>query len=117
MIPKQVKKLKNGLYRVHWYNANSSLCAVGTLWDGGKWLAPVNWTGNKQVEFNDHFWELVESVDRIDVPERVVKYSPRKAMPKRVRTIEYLVKWIFLISCAMLGLQIGNYIGKILWII
>lgn len=39
-----VLKLKNGIYKITWNDGSSSLSAVGTDRNGGKWIAPINWT-------------------------------------------------------------------------
>lgn len=44
MKDKHVRKLKNGLYRVYWKDGGVSMASVGATPDGGRWLAPCNWT-------------------------------------------------------------------------
>jgi len=44
MQTEQIKGLKNGLYEVMWESGNSSLCAIGTLHNGDRWISSTNWT-------------------------------------------------------------------------
>lgn len=55
---------KHGLYRVYWKSGGTSLAAIGVTYDGGRWLAPINWT-KPSIVFTE--W------DRIDKLERVVE--------------------------------------------
>jgi hypothetical protein len=53
----------SGLYRLHWKEGGASLASVGRDRYGRVWFAPTNWI---KVPWYD--WELVASVERIEVP-------------------------------------------------
>jgi hypothetical protein len=38
------RNINPGLYTVYWKSGGSSLAAVGVRANGGRWLAPINWT-------------------------------------------------------------------------
>lgn len=42
----------SGLYRVYWADGGSSLAAIGSLYDGTRWLAPTNWVTGSKTETN-----------------------------------------------------------------
>lgn len=44
MSQPEAKKLPHGLYRIYWKEGGSSLCALGSSYDGSRWIAPCNWT-------------------------------------------------------------------------
>ncbi len=44
MNKEQLKDLRNGLYEIFWKSGGSSLCAIGTLDNGDRWLSPTNWS-------------------------------------------------------------------------
>lgn len=53
---------QHGLYRVFWKSGGSSLAAMGVTDDGGRWLAPINWT-KPSVAFNN--WDSIERLERV----------------------------------------------------
>jgi hypothetical protein len=61
-----LSQYRNGLYRVHWTGGGSSLAAVGTLHDGARWLAPVNWTSPDGTGIaSEQHWNEVERLELI----------------------------------------------------
>lgn len=40
----EILNCKLGLYKVHWESGGYSLAAIGNMYNGDRWLAPVNWT-------------------------------------------------------------------------
>ncbi len=63
MKKSEVQKLSHGLYRLYWKSGGFSLAAVGSLYSGKRWFAPVNWTSpdkDKKVVSSD--WKSVLSV-------------------------------------------------------
>lgn len=44
MTKEEVQKLKHGVYRLYWSARIYSLASVGSLNDGSRWFACVNWT-------------------------------------------------------------------------
>lgn len=62
-----VNKLKLGLYRVYWKSGGSSLAAVGMTYDGGRWLAPINWT-HPDTDGERRIWKMVRKVEEINEP-------------------------------------------------
>jgi hypothetical protein len=55
-----VKKLGNGFYRIFWkrkFGGGSSLAAVGTTPNGGKWMAPLNWVHPTE---DQEYWRKVK---------------------------------------------------------
>jgi hypothetical protein len=63
------KKLKHGLYVLHWAEGGHSLAAVGSDAAGQRWYAPINWISG--ICFD---WTKVESVtllvDQADLEAR-----------------------------------------------
>jgi len=60
------RMLVNGIYRIRWVDDPSgvpSLAAVGSMSNGRKWLAPVNWSdcGHDQA----YIWRAVHSVELV----------------------------------------------------
>ena len=41
---KEILECPHGLYRIFWHSGGSSVAAVGSLYDGTRWVAPTNWT-------------------------------------------------------------------------
>lgn len=68
MKKSEVLALSNGLYKVYWKSGGSSLCAVGILHNGDRWLAPTNWTGDGKVSFSAEHWKSVLKVKIIKLP-------------------------------------------------
>lgn len=66
-----VQKLSHGLYRIFWKESQggkSSLAAVGSMHDGQRWIAPVNWTapiGGNPTGCGK-IWQSVEKVELIE---------------------------------------------------
>lgn len=59
------KKLRNGLYEIHWKQSEgggSSLAAVGRTENGTPWLAPCNWINGLDGKETGKVWRSVESV-------------------------------------------------------
>ncbi len=44
MKTEQIKNLENGIYKIFWESEGSSLCAIGTLHNGDRWISSTNWT-------------------------------------------------------------------------
>ena len=64
----EVQKLPHGLYKIFWkskYGGGSSLAAVGSLYNGDRWMAPTNWTGKISVIGFGESWEKVKKVKKI----------------------------------------------------
>lgn len=56
-----------GLYRLHWQEGGSSLVAVGVLYDGQPWFAPINWTARTAEGVVSVDWGRVERMRRLEV--------------------------------------------------
>ena len=66
MKKSEVFQLGHGLYRLYWKSGGFSLAAVGILYSGKRWYAPVNWTSpdkDKKVVSSD--WKRVASAVRL----------------------------------------------------
>ena len=46
MTKKEAKLLNIGIYRLYWKEGGHSMAAVGRLFDGNTWFAPVNWVSS-----------------------------------------------------------------------
>ena len=57
----EVQKLHHGLYRIHWKHGEESLAAVGSMSNGDRWMAPINWItpGTDAIKY----WHMVEKVE------------------------------------------------------
>ena len=42
-------KIKYGVYRVYWKCGGSSVAAIGGMHNGDLWIAPSNWTNEKDI--------------------------------------------------------------------
>lgn len=59
----EVKKLPCGIYHLTWKNGNgASWAAVGSLHNGMRWYAPINWTAREATGVASSDWRAVESV-------------------------------------------------------
>ena len=67
MKKEKVQKLDHGIYRVYWKSGGSSVCTVGTLKDGDKWIRHTNRT-NKDILFNKKIWKSVRRM-KLLIPE------------------------------------------------
>lgn len=65
MTKKEANKLTRGLYEIFWKEGGTSLAAVGSLYNGDRWLAPCNWTMDTQITFDASHWKSVEKVKLI----------------------------------------------------
>ncbi len=43
----QLQTVPFGLYEIYWKSGGSSLASVGNMYDGVRWIAPINWTSEK----------------------------------------------------------------------
>ncbi len=70
MTTEEVKKLKNGVYRIHWFEGGSSVASVGRLHDGRVWMAPANWVAKRPdgVATEKH-WHQVAKVELLATQE------------------------------------------------
>lgn len=57
--------LPHGFYEIFWKSGGSSKAAVGSLPDGRRWMAPINWVGGMGTAD----WDGVISVKRLDVSD------------------------------------------------
>ncbi len=70
MTTDEVKKLKNGVYRIHWADGGSSVAAVGRLHDGRVWMAPSNWVAKRADGIaTEKHWHLVEKMELLATQE------------------------------------------------
>ena len=68
MTQREARKLRHGLYRLWWKSGDSSLAAVGSLYDGTRWFAPTNWTAPAYSRLvTSVAWRMVQRVERIEV--------------------------------------------------
>lgn len=70
MTKQEVNNLDHGLYEVFWKEGGSSLAAVGSLYNGDRWLAPCNWTSENQITFDASHWRNVKSAKLIKSTNR-----------------------------------------------
>lgn len=47
MTQTEARKLPHGLYRIFWKEGGSSLAAMGSVYNGDRWIAPCNWTSDR----------------------------------------------------------------------
>lgn len=62
MTNREASKLATGIYRLDWKGGGSSVAAVGVLYDGTRWFAPVNWTSEVADHIASTNWRIVEAV-------------------------------------------------------
>jgi len=42
----ELHKIPFGLYEIFWKSGDSSLASVGNMYNGVRWVAPINWTSD-----------------------------------------------------------------------
>lgn len=62
MTQKEAKALPHGIYNLFWKTGGSSVAAVGMLYDGRRWFAPINWTSKEPDGIASTSWRLVNHV-------------------------------------------------------
>lgn len=60
MTREESSQIENGIYNVTWRSGSHSVAAIGTLWDGTRWIAPIN---KDNVYYGG--WDAVKSVELI----------------------------------------------------
>lgn len=71
MTKDEVQSLPHGLYKIRWTQeagGGESLAAVGSKYDGQRWLCCTNWTSSLDCgtdAFGQYLWWAVESVTLI----------------------------------------------------
>jgi hypothetical protein len=65
MTQEQAQQLGHGVYELYWKDGSSSVAAVGSLHDGTRWFAPINWTSKDAAGIASAKWRLVDHVRRI----------------------------------------------------
>lgn len=62
-----------GVYRIYWKDGDPrgySVATIGQRYDGSRWLAPANWTCEREKSFQAtseaRHWEMIESVQLIE---------------------------------------------------
>jgi hypothetical protein len=63
MKKSDVQKLPHGLYRLYWKSGGTSLAAVGSMPNGDRWMAPVNWISIGTSRIRD--WHFVERAEAL----------------------------------------------------
>ena len=70
----EVRKLKHGLYLVHWkpsHGGGTSLAAVGSYGNGDRWLAPTNWIAIGGHEHAARNWRAVEKMQLLQLIDKL----------------------------------------------
>lgn len=71
MNREQTQELDHGIYRINWdeeAGGGFSIAAVGSMYNGDRWLAPLNWTaqpGRSPATCSYETWAAVESAQKI----------------------------------------------------
>ena len=65
MKKKKVQQLKHGLYILYWKTGGSSDAAVGSLSDGSRWFAPINWTSKYANGIACTRWKIEKKVQKV----------------------------------------------------
>ena len=73
MTRNDVNKLRHGLYRLYWKEGGSSLASVGSLYDGVRWYAPINWTNQSTTGIACDNWRKVERVELLVSDDRYMR--------------------------------------------
>ena len=63
MKQSDARKLKNGIYVLHWKSGGASPASVGRLHDGSCWFAPTNWVSVSETGIACTKWQLVAFVE------------------------------------------------------
>lgn len=67
----EVEGLEHGIYKVFWKpeaGGRVSLAAVGSMYDGRRWMAPTNWTsGNNMNAVSGYGQDVWADVERVEI--------------------------------------------------
>lgn len=87
MTANEVKNILPGLYRVFWEGEDrTSLAAIGVMQNGGRWLAPCNWSAASDT---GDFWMSVERVELVCLDtceEELIAKNALEAADKMVQS-------------------------------
>jgi hypothetical protein len=64
------RNLRNGLYYIYWKSGGSSLASIGMLRDGGRWIAPTNWSSPSE---NQDIYKEIDFVITIAPKQNIIK--------------------------------------------
>ena len=70
MLKTEVQKLKHGIYRVYWkesWGDGSSVCAVGSKYNGDRWLCCSNWTSPAERGTDSFCTEIWDAVLKMEI--------------------------------------------------
>jgi hypothetical protein len=60
----EARKLRIGVYIVHWKSGGASYAAIGQNHDGTPWCTPCNWLG---TQHRSTIWRSIESVEPVKI--------------------------------------------------
>ena len=56
-----------GLYKIFWKSGGTSLAAIGNLYDGIRWVAPINWTCENGANPTGIMNELLDDIKKLEI--------------------------------------------------
>ena len=65
MTKVEARRIRLGIYWIHWKHGGRSVGSIGMLNDGTRWFAVSSWTGESVEGIASTNWSLVERVERI----------------------------------------------------
>jgi hypothetical protein len=67
MTKDEVQTLRHGLYLIHWKNGGKSLAAIGSKYNGDRWICCTNWTSAADKGTDTYNQEIWETIDKVGV--------------------------------------------------
>ena len=67
MTINEVQNLRHGLYLVHWKTVGKSLAAVGSKYNGDRWICCTNWTSTADKGTDRYAQEIWDNIHKMGV--------------------------------------------------
>ena len=58
------RKLKSGIYKIHWKSGGSSIASIGVMKNGDRWLAPTNWV---EPDTSGTSWKNIDRMEKLRI--------------------------------------------------
>jgi len=67
MTKDEVQTLRHGLYLIHWKNGGKTLAAIGSKYNGDRWICCTNWTSAADKGTDTYKQETWDAIDKVGV--------------------------------------------------
>ena len=55
----------HGIYKIYWKSGGSSLASIGSMHNGERWIAPINWTSENDP--TGRMFEMMGSIKKAEL--------------------------------------------------